>query len=191
MPSLRSLFLAVLVASIGGLCAVGLTACSEDDVVGEDAEEQVEVSLREYDITPSRVRVTSGDVEIVAENDGERLHELAVTTDDGVESTGGIEAGKTGSVTVNLPDGTYRLYDPRADYRERGMSATLVVESDRGTVTERTVERTVVEDEPEVEEPEVQEPEVQEPAPAPPPPPPAQTVTQVVPAPPPAEEPAP
>ncbi|HUR83979.1 MAG TPA: cupredoxin domain-containing protein [Solirubrobacteraceae bacterium] len=181
----------MLVASIGGLCAVGLSACSEDDVIGENADEQVEVSLREYDITPSRVRVTSGDIEIEAENNGERLHELAVTTDDGVETTGEIKAGETGSVTVNLPDGTYRMYDPRSDYRDRGMSATLVVESDRATVTERTVERTVIEEQPDVDEPEVQEPEVQEPAPAPapPPPPPARTVTQVVPAPPPAEEP--
>lgn len=74
--------------------------------------------------------------------------------------------------------------------------STAFMTSDRSdTVTERTVERTVNDEErdvvvPETDDPEIQEPEVQEqpaqPAP-PPPPPPAVTQTVVVPPPPPAE----
>ncbi len=188
MPPFKKIVLTLLVALLGGFSAFALAACSEDDVTGDDAEDQVSVELREFDITPERVEVTAGEIEFVADNEGERLHELAIRTDDGVETTGEIKPGETGRMTVDLPQGTYRIYDPRSNYRDRGMSSTVVVTGDTATVTERTVERTVVEeDDPDADVPEVQEPEVQEPEapapPPPPPPPPPATVTQVVPAP--------
>ncbi len=193
MTSIKKIAVALLVVSLAGFSATALTACSEDDITSGDAEEQVSVVLRDFDITPERAEVAEGEIEFVVNNEGERVHELAIRAPDGTESTGEIEPGETGRMTVDLPPGSYRIYDPRSDYRDRGMDATVVVTGKSATVTERTVERTVVEEEdpdvevPEAQEPEVQEPEVQEPeAQAPPPPP---TVTQVVPAPrpPPAE----
>ena len=192
MSFLRRIMLLGLVAVLGGVSAVGLAACSDDDITGDDAEE-VELSVTERDLSPDRVEVDAGEIEFVVRNDGERLHAFAVETRDGVERTENIEPGETGRITVDLSEGRYRMYDPRGGYRNRGVSGTVVVRSDddTDTVTERTVERTVVEepaeDLPEVDEPEVQEPEVQEP-PAPPPPPPPPTVTQTVPAPPPPAE---
>ncbi len=202
MTSLKTILVAALAVALGALSAVALAACSDDDITGDSAEE-VSVVLREFDISPERVRASEGAIEFVVNNEGNRVHELAVETATGVERTGAIKPGETGRVTVDLARGRHRIYDPRADYRERGMRAVVIVSGRRGTVTERTVERTVIEEDrdrdrdvdvPEVQEPEVQEPEVQPPPPPrPPPPPPPPTVTRVVPAPPPppAEEPPP
>lgn len=183
MSPVRRIFTALLVASLGGFSAVAATACGEDDVLSDNAEE-VKVSLTERDLSPERVEVTAGEIEFVVDNDGERLHAFAVETPDGTKTTKDIDPGETERVTVDLSDGKYQMYDPRGGYRERGVSGTVVVGSDEtGTVTERTVtERT--------EEDTVEAPEVEEPAETetktqtetqPPPPPPAPTVTKEVP----------
>jgi len=199
MSPLRRISIALLVALSGGLSAVALGACGEDDILGDDARD-VRVSLTERDLAPGRVEVRAGEIEFVVRNKGERLHAFAVETPDGVERTENIEPGETASLTVDLSEGRYRMYDPRGGYRTRGVSGTIVVTSaDTETVTERTVERTVVEEPeseaPEVDDPEVQEPEVQEPQATPPPPPPpvqppppARTVTKEVPVEPPPVE---
>jgi hypothetical protein len=196
MISLRSITIATLVAALGSASAVGLSACSDDDVLGNDDDGDVRISLTERDLKPGRVEVSDGKVEFEVHNDGDRLHAFAVETTNGVKSIKEIDPGESETMTVELAAGRYRMYDPRGGYRDRGVRGTVVVRSDddrdRDTVTERTVERTVIDEEPdvvepEVDEPEVQEPEVQEPAPQPaPPPPPAVTKTVIVP-PPPAE----
>jgi len=192
MSPLRRIGITLLVALSGGLSAVALGACGEDDILGDDARD-VQVSVTERDLDPGRVEVPPGEIEFHIRNKGERLHAFAIETPDGVERTENIEPGKTASLTLDLSEGRYRMYDPRGGYRMRGVSGTVVVTSDDAkTVTERTVERTVTEESevevPDVDDPEVQEPEVQEPqAPPPPPPPPVQpppparTVTKEVP----------
>ena len=130
MPPLRKTIIAVLVAACGALSAGALSACSDVDIFGGDSDDQVEVSLREYDIDPGPVRVSAGDVEFVISNDGERVHELAVTTQDGTERSGEIEPGDSKSMTVDLAPGRYRMYDPRSDYRDRGMKSTIIVSDD-------------------------------------------------------------
>ena len=175
----------MLVAASGALSAVALSACGADDVLGNGADEQVEVSLTERDLTPGRVEVRAGDVEFVVKNDGERLHAFAVESSNGTKRTEDIEPGETARLTVDLADGKYRMYDPRGGYRTRGVSGTVIVTPEEtGTVTERTVtERTV--EEPPVEAPEPEEPAVTETQTQtqvqPPPPPPAKTVTKEVP----------
>lgn len=189
MPLAKKILIAVLTASLGVSSALALAACSDDDITA-DADEQVEVVLREFDISPQTAEVREGSVEFVAQNDGTRLHELAIeSAGEELERSGEIDPGQSGGFTIDLAPGRYRIYDPRSNYRDRGMQATVVVTAEGGTVTERTVERTVVEEDPEVEEPEVQEPEVQEPEVQEPDvqPPPPPVVTQTVPAPPPAQ----
>ena len=184
---LRKLFITLLVASLGALSAVAVTSCSDDN------SEQVELSVTDRDLSPGRVEVTSGEIEFVVKNDGDRLHAFAVDTPNGIERTEDIEPGEEARLTVRLPDGKYRMYDPRGDYRARGVRGTVVVGPDAtGTVTERTVtERTVEEDTAEprdVDEPpvtvterEVQPPPRRRPRRPQPPPPPPPTVTEEVP----------
>lgn len=187
MSQSRRILIALLVASSGGLSAVAFSACGEDDILGDGANEQVELSLTERDLSPGRVEVTTGEVEFVVKNDGERLHAFAVETPDGTKRTEDIKPGETENLTVDLSDGQYQMYDPRGGYRERGVSGTVVAKlDDTGTVTERTVtERTVEEDTveaPPAEEPSATETETEtQVQPPPPPPPPAQTVTKEVP----------
>jgi len=196
MTPIRRIMIAGLAALLGGGSAVALSACSDDDVFGNDDDGQVNVSLTERDLKPGRVEVDAGKVSFEVHNDGDRLHAFAVETTNGVKTIKSIKPGETDDLTVELSDGRYRMYDPRGGYRDRGVRGTVIVRSNRAdTVTERTVERTVIDEEPDVvvpeaDEPEVQEPEVQEqpaqPAP-PPPPPPVVTQTVVAPPPPPAE----
>jgi hypothetical protein len=196
MTSPRSIIVAGLVAVLGGGSAVALSACNQDDVLGNDDDGKVNVSLTERDLDPGRVDVDDGKVEFEIKNDGDRLHAFAVETSDGVKRISEIKPGDTENLIVNLPEGRYRMYDPRGRYRERGVRGEVIVrDDDSSTVRERTVQRTVVDEDPvvtvpETDEPEVQEPEVQEqPAPPPPPPPPpVVTQTVVAPPPPPAEE---
>ncbi len=190
MTPMRSIMIAGLAVMLGGGSAVALSACSDDDILGNDDDGQVNVSLTERDLKPGRVEVDAGRISFEVRNDGERLHAFAIETANGVKSIKTIKPGETEDLTVELAAGRYRMYDPRGGYRDRGVRGTVIVSSDRAeTVTERTVERTVVEEEPDVavpetDEPEVQEPEVQE-SPAQPAPPPPPVVTQTVPAPPP------
>ncbi len=194
MTPLRSIVITSLAVLLGASSALALSACSDDDILGDDGDEQVEISVTERDLSPDRVSVDAGKIKFVVKNDGERVHAFAIDTADGVERTDEIKPGEEADITVDLSRGRYRMYDPRGGYRMRGVRGTVIVTADEkaGTVTERTVERTVVEedddvDPPPVDEPEIQDPEVQEPPAAPPPavaPPP---VTKTVPAPPPAD----
>ena len=151
MDALRKIFVVAVVVTLGVFSGVLVSACGEDDV------EEVELSVTERDLTPGRVEVADGEIEFVVKNDGQRTHAFAVETPDGIERTENIKPGETGRVTVDLPDGRYRMYDPRGDYRARGVRGTVIVGSataDTDTVTERTVtERTVEEDTVEAPEP--------------------------------------
>lgn len=196
MTSVRSIVVSGLVAMFGAGSAIALSACSDDD----NGNQEVSVKLTERDLDPGRVDVDAGTIDFEVRNDGDRLHAFAVRTPDGVERITEIKPGDSETLTVDLPVGRYRMYDPRGSYRLRGVSGTVVVtpDDDTDTVTERTVERTVVDEEPvvtvpETDDPEIQDPEIQEPPPAArppqaPPPPPPPVVTQTVPAPPPPTE---
>jgi hypothetical protein len=182
MSPVRRIVTLLLVASLGGSSAVAFSACGEDDVIGGDADENVEVSLTERDLSPGRVEVTAGEIEFVVRNNGDRLHAFAVDTPDGTERTDDIKPGETERVTVSLSDGEYRMYDPRGGYRARGVSGTVVVGSGgTDTVTERTVTEEETVEAPPVEDPTQTETETQVQPPPPPPPPPAPTVTKEVP----------
>ncbi len=193
MNTLRRIVVTLLVVSLGALSALALTACDDEE------SEQVELSVTERDLAPGRVEVAPGEIEFVVKNDGERLHAFAVETPNGIERTDAIEPGEEARLTVTLSSGKYRMYDPRGDYRARGVRGTVTVTSgdDTATVTERTVEERTVEEEGspgprDVDEPPVTVTERQvQPAPRPrprrpqPPPPPPPTVTEQVPAEPP------
>lgn len=86
----------------------------QDEV--EPGDFVVKAQLTEYKIAPDPATVPAGKVQFIADNISvSEVHELAVlrVKDDGsFENLGEIEdldAGQTGSITLDLPEGTYKL----------------------------------------------------------------------------------
>ena len=136
---IKRLFLALLIASAGAFSAVALAACEDEDgdVLPDDAQE-VDIGITDTALDPERVEVEPGTIRFNIENNGDQTHELAVETANEVEESGEIGPGETGSLSVALPPGEYDIYDPRDNFRERGVEGVLVVRDNTDTV-ERTV----------------------------------------------------
>jgi plastocyanin len=120
------------------LAVLALAACgSSGDEGGGDGGapaaggEALEISETEYSLDPSSLEVDStGEVTIRVTNDGSIAHALEVENEDaGIEEeTEEIQPGESAELTVNLSaDGSYELYCPIGDHRERGMEGTLAV----------------------------------------------------------------
>jgi uncharacterized cupredoxin-like copper-binding protein len=116
--------------------ALGLAACGSSDEGGNDQAapgggQALEVSETEYQLDPSSLEVDStGEVTIRVTNDGSETHAFEVENDDaGIEEeTEDIAPGESAELTVDLSaDGSYEIYCPIEDHRERGMEGTLTV----------------------------------------------------------------
>ncbi|HWC25800.1 MAG TPA: cupredoxin domain-containing protein [Solirubrobacteraceae bacterium] len=138
--------LALLLVCAGALCAVAVAACGEDEEVTANPDEEVQLRITDTALDPERVEVNSGTIRFRIDNDGADTHQLAVETPNGVEESGRIQAGDTGSLTVELDEGEYTMYDPLEDYRAQGVEGVVVVEGDTDTVTQQQTD-TVVEEE--------------------------------------------
>jgi cupredoxin-like protein len=118
----------------------------------------VHVRMTEFALSPDRIPVRAGVIEVVAENHGSKPHVLAVQTSDGeVKRTRRLAPGKSASLKIDFRPGRYAAYDPLDDYRGRGMAATIEVAPRTRTVT-RTVTQTKTVTQPTV----VKVPEVRE-----------------------------
>ena len=137
---IKRFLLALLIASAGALSAVGLAACDDDDgEVLSDTTQEVDLRITDTALEPDRVEIDEpGSIRFEITNDGDQPHELAVETANEVEESGEIDPGETGSLTVALTPGEYDIYDPRDNYRERGVEGVVVVRDNTDTV-ERTV----------------------------------------------------
>jgi hypothetical protein len=132
------LALALSVAA-GAFCAVGVAACGEggsDSTVAVEEADEIEVGLTEFDIDVDPVRVREGVIEVVARNEGERDHVLAVGDLEGeLQRTRRLKPEESDAIKVDFRPGRYDVYDPLADHRERGMAATIIVRPRTKTVT--------------------------------------------------------
>jgi plastocyanin len=125
----------VLAAVAAG--ALGLAACGSSDDEGEDnaapggGGQALTISEVEYSLDPPTLEVDStGEVTIRVTNDGSVVHSLEVENEDaGIEEeTEDIQPGESAELTVNLSeDGSYEVYCPIDDHRQRGMEGTLTV----------------------------------------------------------------
>ena len=68
-------------------------------------------------------------VEFRVKNDGGVTHALEVESEELEEETEDIAAGESATLKVELEEGTYELYCPIGDHKDRGMEAELVVGS--------------------------------------------------------------
>jgi hypothetical protein len=88
------------------------------------------LQVSEYEITPESVHMFAGTVRIKLHNDGVLVHEVAVANADGTIAgqTGAVFPGHTGtSPSFTLAPGTYRVYDPGANYADLGAYGSLSV----------------------------------------------------------------
>lgn len=126
-----------VVAGVG--CAVVVAACGEDrggSTVAVEEADEIEVGLTEFDLDADPAQVREGVIEVVARNEGERDHQLAVETSEGeLQRTRRLKPGESDAIKVDFRPGRYDVYDPLADHRERGMAATIIVRPRTRTVT--------------------------------------------------------
>ncbi|MDQ3588548.1 MAG: cupredoxin domain-containing protein [Actinomycetota bacterium] len=146
---IKRLLLTLLIAAAGAFSAVAIAACNDvEDAVVEDAQE-VEIRITDTALEPDRVEVSAGVVRFRIDNDGDQTHQLAVETANEVDESDSIESGSSKTLTVTLPAGEYTMYDPRDDYRERGLEGIVVVRGGPDTIEQTVTEEgtdTVIED---------------------------------------------
>ncbi len=118
----RLSFLSLLLAAL-------LAGCGSDDNDGDGDSaggESVELVATDFAFDPAEVSVdAAGETSFTVSNEGEFPHALAF--DDFDATTGNIDPGGSGEVTVELEPGTYAIYCPVGDHRDQGMEGTLVV----------------------------------------------------------------
>lgn len=86
------------------------------------------VSLAEFglDVTTPRV-AKAGRIAVEVVNDGVLRHALALDGPSGLVRTRALVPGDRATLSVSLPQGTYRWYCPLADHEQRGMVGRLRV----------------------------------------------------------------
>jgi uncharacterized cupredoxin-like copper-binding protein len=126
--------------------AVPLAGCGDDDDEDEGATEAatteatqtgggggaggtVNLSGTEFKFTPSDPTAKSGEVTFNLTNDGSTTHSLEVEgPDEEQELESELQPGQSGSLTINLPPGTYEFYCPVDDHKGQGMEGEITVQ---------------------------------------------------------------
>jgi hypothetical protein len=87
----------------------------------------------EYEISPESVHMFAGHIRMRVTNDGVLVHEVAIANADGqiLLQTGAVFPGRTVTTAAkDLAPGTYRLYDPGANYADLGAYGSLAVSAE-------------------------------------------------------------
>ncbi len=111
------------------LLLVALAGCGTGDDGGEadggGAEAPLEVTAVDFAFEPSSLEVAQSGGTLTLANDGEFPHALAVEGAD--VSTDTIDPGASTELALELDAGSYTIFCPVGDHRDRGMEGTLVV----------------------------------------------------------------
>jgi hypothetical protein len=107
--------LSLLLVACGGTS--GTSSCS----VGGPVLQTIQVSEKEYSLTPSKITVAkTGTYELKATNDGTITHALEIEGNGVEEKTGDVAPGSTATLRMNLcKDGSYEIYCPIDGHRAR------------------------------------------------------------------------
>lgn len=117
------------------LAGLLVAACAPGDDGGGNGSDGpvVTVTLREHEIELSGDAM-AGEIVFELSNDGEQVHGFAVEGNEIDETlTSDIRPGSTERVTIELEPGTYTVWCPIGDHRDRGMEATLEVTEASGS----------------------------------------------------------
>lgn len=110
--------------------ALALVACGCGASSASYTSSILRLRVGEYEISPESVHMLAGELRMRVTNDGVLVHEVAVASADGiiVDQTGAVFPGRTVTThTFDLPPGTYRIYDPGANYADLGAYGSLAV----------------------------------------------------------------
>jgi plastocyanin len=113
---------------LGVVIALGVSACGESSATYHSS--LLRLSVGEYEISPESVRMPAGEVRIRLTNDGVLVHEVAIADSDGriKGQTVAVFPGHTVTTRAfRLVPGTYRVYDPGANYADLGAYGALAV----------------------------------------------------------------
>jgi plastocyanin len=95
---------------------------------GTRAEDRdVNISLSEWKLQPSRTRVPAGQIRFLSEDTGATHHALRIVGQGMDVSTDDFGPGDSRTITMVLPPGRYQLICPIAGHEQQGMVATLTV----------------------------------------------------------------
>lgn len=125
-----------MIRAVPLLLALAVTACApgenEDQTPGT-GEQVVSVTLAEHEIVVDG-SVGAGEVTFELNNEGDQTHGFAVTGSGLDETlTTDVLPGETERVTAQLEAGTYTLWCPIGDHRDRGMEVELQVTEAEGS----------------------------------------------------------
>jgi glucose/arabinose dehydrogenase/plastocyanin len=90
-------------------------------------DRDINISLTEWKVGPSRTRAPAGTIRFDSENIGATAHALRVVGNGIDKSTESFGPGQGRSLEINLPAGTYQLVCPIPGHEAQGMTATLTV----------------------------------------------------------------
>jgi hypothetical protein len=115
-----------LAALVVPLAAVAAAGCGAAPTTAHDR--RLDVKLREFSLAPAHAEAAPGALTIAARNDGTLVHQLAIGRGRyALAVTRALRPGQSAVLRVRLPAGSYRLFDPRADYDTLGLYGALVV----------------------------------------------------------------
>ena len=116
----------------------GAVACGGDDATeegGAAAGETIQVSGSDFAFEPETITASDGNITFEFTNDGGAPHALSIEGNGVDESSETINAGESTTFEVSLEDGSYELYCPVADHKDRGMVGSLNVSVGGGGTT--------------------------------------------------------
>ncbi|MBW3653553.1 MAG: cupredoxin domain-containing protein [Actinobacteria bacterium] len=117
------------IAALAVVAAVAVVGCGGEG--GDDAPTRLEAT--EFEFSPSEVTVERGEHEFQIVNRGDVEHALEIHTPAGEVETERVAPGESATVTADLSEaGTYELYCPVGDHRQRGMTGTVTVDEAAG-----------------------------------------------------------
>jgi plastocyanin len=124
----RYFLLALLAVLVAGCGSSGDDGGEENGAPAAAPIRTITIRETEYELNPSSVDLDEpGTYAFEVVNDGGVAHALEVDGEELEEETGTIEPGGRATLTVTLEGGSYELYCPIGDHRDRGMEGEATV----------------------------------------------------------------
>jgi plastocyanin len=137
MRAYRILAVLAIAATFGLAAGCGGDDDDDDDSAATEATTTEEaaagggggttVGMTEYAFDPADATVSAGDT-ITAQNDGELPHNYTIEADGDEVTSGDVDPGSSGEVTVDVDPGDYDVICTIPGHAEQGMEGTITVE---------------------------------------------------------------